>query len=361
MSNPETRRLPDAVFWQGKSVLVTGHTGFKGSWLCLVLAQLGAEVTGLSLDPEEGSSCFEACGLPDVVAHDYRIDIRDRVELGKALDQTPPDLVFHLAAQSLVRQSYRDPLESFQTNILGTAHLLDHFRNRDGAPEAFVAVTSDKCYDNDDQGRPFVESDRLGGHDPYSASKAGAEIVAASMRASFFSEPDAMKIATARAGNVVGGGDFADDRLIPDFVRARVADKPPVIRNPSSERPWQHVLEPLAGYVLLAEDLCGASAGDFTSAWNFGPDASANQPVSSVISTCSELWPGQEPSLANEKGPRESVLLSLDSSKAKSKLNWQPNWALDETLAYTIDWYRRWAYEQDMAAVTSGQIKSYFG
>ena len=361
MTLPDYRRLPDPAFWRGKSVLVTGHTGFKGGWLSLALCRLGAKVRGVSLDPDPGPTFFEALGLRELFEDDLRIDIRDRDALIEAMKRLSPELVFHLAAQPIVRQSYRDPLESFQTNIMGTANLLDVYRGKAAAPRAFITVTSDKCYENNGEGRAFTETDRLGGHDPYSASKAGAEIIAASMRASFFCERDDMKVATARAGNVVGGGDFADDRLIPDFVRARIAGEPLIIRNPEFTRPWQHVLEPVLGYLLLAEDLCGPEASEYAQGWNFGPDSEANQTVRRVIEICADNWPGPDPNLANASGPHEATLLSLNSEKAKTKLNWQPLWALDETLAHTIDWYRSWAEKQDMMHITVKQLEAYLG
>ena len=321
--------------YRGRRVLLTGHTGFKGSWLAMWLQALGAEVTGVSLAPQSSPSHWDLLRL-DMRSHET--DIRDSAALRRIVMDTRPEVVFHLAAQALVRQSYRDPLQTWSTNVMGTANLLDACRQ---VPclRAILVVTTDKCYESQEWPWGYREIDRLGGHDPYSASKAGAELVAASYRSSFFGFADAPLLATARAGNVIGGGDWADDRLIPDLVRAIAAGKPLEIRSPDATRPWQHVLESLSGYLVLGQRLLAGDAA-MAGAWNFGPGAEANQTVSSVLDRMAALWPALSWKSAATQQPHETRQLYLDSAKARAHLGWGTVWTLDEALSATTEWYR---------------------
>ncbi|MBT3285766.1 MAG: CDP-glucose 4,6-dehydratase [Victivallales bacterium] len=335
-----------------RRVLVTGHTGFKGSWLCRWLERLGATVAGYSLAPPSSPSHH------DLLAPAFRqwtADVRDSQTLTAACAEFQPEIVFHLAAQALVRQSYREPLATFETNVAGTANLLEACRRTDSV-KAVVVVTTDKCYRNREWLWAYRENDELGGHDPYSASKACAELVVASYRDAFLRERGVL-VASARAGNVIGGGDWADDRLIPDLVRAAVADEPLTVRNPQATRPWQHVLEPLAGYLLLGRQLLAGRA-ECAEAWNFGPDASANLTVGEMVTRMGTHWPAlrcQSPALAAQ--PHEANLLMLDSTKARRLLGWQPVWDVGETLARSAQWYR--AFHEQGHVLTDEQIGTY--
>jgi CDP-glucose 4,6-dehydratase len=321
----------------GRKVLLTGHTGFKGSWLALWLQQLGAEVVGLSLAPSTEPSHWQ---LLDLNMQEYVQDIRDYAAVQKIVDRVQPHIVFHLAAQPLVRRSYVDPLTTWSTNVQGTAHVLEACRHA-ASVKAIVAVTTDKCYENQEWLWGYRENDRLGGHDPYSASKAGAELVAASYRQSYFSKEGSPLLATARAGNVIGGGDWSEDRLIPDMVRASASGQSVEIRSPNATRPWQHVLESLSGYLLLGQRLLERQPG-FAEAWNFGPDESGNQTVSTVLSKLNQNWSGLRWHVTGTPQPHEAGLLQLDSTKARTLLEWTPVWGLDEGLKRTADWYRRY-------------------
>jgi CDP-glucose 4,6-dehydratase len=341
--------------WHGRRVLVTGHTGFKGTWLSLWLIQLGAEVTGFSLAPPTQPSLFELAGAGRGLTH-REGDIRDPQALRQAFEDARPELVVHLAAQSLVRESYREPVATYQTNVIGTVNVLEACRQ---VPvRAVVVVTSDKCYQNRSVHAPFRESDPLGGSDPYSSSKAAAELATAAYRSSFFAA-HGPAVATARAGNVIGGGDFAAERLIPDVVRAFVARERPAIRNPQAVRPWQHVLEPLTGYLLLAERLLGGDRGA-ARAWNFGPEAEDSKPVAWVVQRALSLlgaadaWvERQEPLLA------EAASLRLDSREARERLDWRPRLRIDAALEWTIAWYRDWQSGRDMRQATLEQIREH--
>lgn len=347
----------NVTFWGGRNVFVTGHTGFKGAWLCLWLADLGAKVTGYALQPPSEPNLHDLARVGELV-RSLRGDIRDRRSLDNALSQAKPEIVFHFAAQSLVRESYRNPLETYEINVLGTAHVLEAIRTCPSVRAAIVA-TSDKCYENREIATAFREGDPLGGHDPYSSSKACAEIVTAAYRDSFFGELGRARIATVRAGNVIGGGDWAVDRLVPDIVRALSLDKPAEIRNPSAVRPWQHVLDPLAGYILLAEQLCEGPR-EMASAWNFGPDNDAVQTVGWIAEQAIARW-GKRADLKRDTraNPREAHTLLLDSGKARSRLNWLPKLRLRDAIEWTVDWYRACEVGQDPRATTLRQLREY--
>ena len=344
-------------FWSGKRVFVTGHTGFKGGWLALWLHALGAEVHGYALPPEEGPGFFAAAALDDCLASHTLGDIRDSEHLAQTLSATQPDILFHMAAQSLVRLSYDEPVETVSTNVLGTAVVLNQARKINDL-RAIINVTSDKCYENTGDGHTFRESDPMGGHDPYSASKGAAELIAASFRRSFFASGPC-GLASVRAGNVIGGGDWAAGRLVPDFFRALAAGAPLVIRSPNATRPWQHVLEPLSGYMLLAQEITSGREG-VASGWNFGPDIESVKPVRWITDYLSERFGG---SVELDKGPHphEAARLQLDCGKARDLLGWTPRWTLSEALDKTGAWYLAWQDGKDMQAFTREQIRSYPG
>jgi CDP-glucose 4,6-dehydratase len=332
--------------YNNRRVLVTGHTGFKGSWLTLWLKSLGAQVTGIALSPEIKPSHWDLLSL-DVTS--FNIDIRDVDGVRKAVNDAAPEIVFHLAAQPLVRRSYRAPLETWSTNVMGTANLLDACRDQPSV-EAIVAITTDKCYENQEWVWGYRETDRLGGHDPYSASKAGSELVAASYRNAFFHTPDSPLLATARAGNVIGGGDWSRDRLIPDLARAARDGNPLKIRSPTSTRPWQHVLDCLSGYLTLGQKLLEHEPA-FASAWNFGPDLEGNRQVQQVLEQLQQSWHGFEWLTGQQSELHEARLLHLDSSKARDMLSWRPVWTFEEGVATTAEWYKAWLSHQEIISV----------
>lgn len=354
--------IVDANVWRGSDVLVTGHTGFKGGWLALWLAHLGARVHGLALDPPTDPSLFQVAGIGAGLASDRRGDIRELGPLMEAMSASRPRVVFHLAAQPLVRDGYRDPIGTFATNVMGTVHLLEAVRHTSSV-EAVVLVTTDKVYENREWLHPYRENDSLGGHDPYSASKASCEIVAASMRNSFFDgDANGARIATARAGNVIGGGDFARDRLVPDCLRAIERREQVALRYPAAVRPWQHVLEPLAGYLLLAEHLLGADGKRFAMAWNFGPDAEGDASVGAVAERLVRLWgDGASAKLDAGEHPHEAGLLRLDSTLSRIALGWKPRLDLESALALTVDWHRAFLNGDDMRSITTAQIDRFCG
>jgi CDP-glucose 4,6-dehydratase len=349
-------------FWREKKVLVTGHTGFKGSWLSLWLQNLGADLVGYALSPPTAPSLFEVAdvgaGMTSILG-----DVRDLERLVATVEREEPEIVFHLAAQALLLPSYRIPVETYATNVMGTVHLLEAVR-RSESVRVVVNVTSDKCYENRDEGRPYREDDALGGRDPYSSSKGCGELVTSAYRNSFFSS-DAGRtpaaIATARAGNAVGGGDWAPDRLVPDIIEAFRAGRPAKIRNPDAVRPWQHVLDPLFGYLLLAEKLWDGGH-DFAEAWNFGPGPRDLRTVESVVERVKALWGGAatwEPCRPARLPEAEAARLQLDSAKARTRLGWSPRLPLDESLAWTVRWYTGYASGADMRSVTESQISRY--
>ena len=329
---------PLSQWYEGRRVFVTGHTGFKGSWLVAWLREAGAVVTGYALPPEAGRpSLFEMAGLSDGITS-VLADVRNRGALEASLRAAEPEIVLHLAAQSLVRRSYAEPVATFDTNVVGTAQLLDLVRAHESV-RAVVVVTSDKCYENQDLERGYREDDPMGGHDPYSASKGCQELVTAAFRRSFLAGAG-IPTATARAGNVIGGGDWAQDRLVADIMRAIASGQPARIRNPHAIRPWQHVLEPLRGYLMLAQALVERGS-EFAEGWNFGPDLHDAVPVRDLVARLAAQWPEVRAELgASTTGPHEARLLRLDNAKARERLGWRPALSLDETVTMTVAWYR---------------------
>lgn len=333
-------------FWSGRRVLVTGHTGFKGSWLSLWLLELGAQVWGYALAPERQQSLSVDLGLAQGQLHHHLGDLRDLQALQQVVLKAQPDVVVHLAAQPLVRRSYGDPLGTWATNVQGSLHLLEALKSL-RHPCAVVMVTTDKVYSNREWDYGYREEDRLGGHDPYSASKAAAELAIDSWRESFcgvgFHQTPYLRIATARAGNVIGGGDWAEDRIVPDAMRSLASCEPIPVRSPNATRPWQHVLEPLGGYLLLAERLAGGGGGSdhpFASAFNFGPSLDANRPVRELVEAVLEVWPGAWRDLSEPVALHEAGRLHLQIDKAHHQLNWRPRWDFATTVSRTVSWYR---------------------
>lgn len=347
--------------WQGRRVLLTGHTGFKGGWLALWLAKLGAQVRGYALAPVTEPNLFTVAGVGSVL-EDVRGDLLDRARLESAMQEFAPEVVFHLAAQPLVRRSYADPLGTYAVNVMGTAHVLEAVR-RTPSVRAVVCVTTDKCYENREWVWPYRETDPLGGHDPYSSSKACAEIVSAAYRSSFFSVErpgeHGLALATARAGNVIGGGDWSEDRLIPDLIRGFCGAKPVLIRRPGAIRPWQHVLEPLHGYILLAEKLVSGERR-FASAYNFAPLNSDVWPVERIADRIVDIWgDGASWKRDRDQGAHEAGILCLDASKARADLAWNPRLGIETALDWTVNWYRAWHRGGDMRSETLRQIADY--
>ncbi len=345
-------------FWKDKRVFVTGHTGFKGGWLTTWLVRLGARVTGYSLAPPSEPSFFDQAEVSRGITS-LRGDIRDNEALGAALSEARPEIVLHLAAQALVRRGYREPLETYSTNVMGTAQLLDLLRDR---PEvrAIVSVTSDKCYQNREWLRGYGEEDSLGGKDPYSSSKAAAELVTAAFRDSYYAgTTSTASIATARAGNVIGGGDWAEDRLVPDLIRGFSSGSTVSIRCPQAIRPWQHVVEPLRGYLMLAEKLWQGESG-FASAWNFGPGADDERSVSWVADQLAELWgAGARWKIDENEHPPEATYLKLATSKAREHLRWEPRLPLETALEWLVAWHRGALAGDDLRALTERQLETY--
>ncbi len=343
-------------FWNGKRILITGHTGFKGSWLALWLKMLGAKVCGYALAPETTPNLFEDLRLESEI-ESVTGDVRDLETFEKCLKNFQPEIVFHLAAQSLVRKSYRAPVDTYTTNVIGTVNVLEAVRAV-GSVRAVVVITTDKVYENKEWHWAYRENERLGGFDPYSNSKACAELAVAAYRDSFFAETDCL-IATARAGNVIGGGDWSEDRLLPDVFRSLIFGAKLEIRNPHSIRPWQHALEPLNGYLKLAEKLC-AGEKSLTGGWNFGPSDEDSKSVGWILDEIKRIW--NEPvnwQITGGKQPHEACLLKLDSAKAKSELGWLPKLTLDEAVNLTAEWYHGFMDKKDLAELTKRQILFY--
>ncbi len=354
----------DPEFWRGRRVFLTGHTGFKGSWLSLWLQSMGAELTGFALPPATSPSLFLLAGVAQGM-HSVMGDVRSLDAVRSALAQARPEVVIHMAAQALVRESYSTPVETFATNVMGTVNLLEAVRHTPGV-RSVVVVTTDKCYQNREWVWPYREDEAMGGHDPYSASKGCAELATAAWRASFFglsrsdsSRAAAPGVASARAGNVIGGGDWSTDRLVPDILAAFAAGRPVSIRNPHATRPWQHVMEPVGAYLLLAERLFHDPQAH-AQAWNFGPEPRDVRPVRAIVDAMAALW-GDGASSAIDAGehPHEASLLALDISKARHALGWQPRLALDAALRLTVDWARAHARGEDLHALTLAQIAGY--
>ncbi|OIQ85893.1 CDP-glucose 4,6-dehydratase [mine drainage metagenome] len=348
-------------FWGGKRVLLTGHTGFKGGWLSLWLQSMGAEVVGYALAPPTRPSLFEIADVGKGITS-INGDVRDLGHLRTVLAEHRPEIVFHMAAQAMVRYSYAEPVETYSTNVMGTVNLLEAVRGTGGV-KAVVNVTSDKCYENREWVWGYRENEAMGGFDPYSNSKGCAELVTAAYRSSYF-HPDkyhehGVALATGRAGNVIGGGDWAEDRLIPDIMRAITQGQAVNIRNPHAIRPWQHVLEPLSGYLLLAKKLYeeGASCAE---GWNFGPNDEDAKPVQWIVDSLTRAW-GEGASWALDAGehPHEAHYLKLDCSKAKARLDWRPRWRLEHTLGKIIDWQRAYQEGKDMRVFSLSQIQQY--
>lgn len=350
--------IPFGNIYKGKRILVTGHTGFKGSWLSFWLDNLGAEVAGYSLPPPTQPNHFELLKL-DIKS--IFSDIRDREKLNSAIKRLSPDIVFHLAAQPLVRQSYKNPIETFETNIIGTANLLEACRHVENI-KAIVIITSDKCYENRELSRGYRESDPMGGYDPYSSSKGCAELITNSYRNSFFNHAEYGSkhnklLATVRAGNVIGGGDWAEDRLIPDIIKAAAGNEKVLIRNPNATRPWQHVIEPLYGYLLLGQKLLEGKK-DYAEAWNLGPNSDGNLKVLDVLMLAKECWSNIDFEIDSASGQcHESDIIRLDCSKAHIKLGWKPSWNIEAAVKKTMQWYKE--FYENGRIITSVQIKEY--
>ena len=354
--NEQQRGTVDPGFWRGKQVFLTGHTGFKGAWLSLWLQSMGADVTGLSNGIPTEPSLYELANVAEGMAA-IEGDVRDAEAVTSAVEVARPEIVIHMAAQSLVRPSYDAPAETYDVNVMGTVNVLDAVRRAAPQARAVVNITSDKCYENRELDRGYTEDEPMGGHDPYSSSKGCSELVTSAFRRSFFSDPDGTRLASARAGNVIGGGDWAQDRLLPDLMRAALAGETVRIRNPNSTRPWQHVLSPLSGYLVLCQALW--ESADHADGWNFGPDDDDARPVGWIVEKIAELWPGELLSAIDDGlHPHEARYLKLDSTRARERLGWQPAFGLERALGATVEWYGQLKEGADMRAVTLGQIDS---
>jgi CDP-glucose 4,6-dehydratase len=358
MENLEMNRS----FWKGKSIFITGHTGFKGSWLCLWLTELGAEVSGYALNPPTDPSLFQTAQIEQCLTASTRGDIRNTDDVLLALKKAKAEVVFHLAAQPLVRESYADPVGTYAVNVMGTVNVMEAVRKCDSV-RAVVNVTTDKVYENREWVWGYRENDRLGGYDPYSNSKACSELVTSAYRDSFFSPLDyashRVAVATARSGNVIGGGDWAADRLIPDCIRAFTKGKNVEIRYPRSTRPWQHVLEPLAGYIIIAERLY-TEGSNFSGAWNFAPERDDAKPVEWIVDTTARLWgAGANYTVLQVKQPHEAGFLFLDNSKARSFLGWKPKMPISESLRLTVEWFKAFQKGVEPCTLCREQIRWY--
>lgn len=347
----------DPGFWNNKKVYLTGHTGFKGSWIALWLQQMGANVKGFALAPPTDPALFTVAKVGANMQSDIG-NICDYETLKKSMLSFNPDVVIHMAAQPLVRYSYINPIETYQTNVLGTVHVLEAAKNCTNT-KAIVSVTTDKCYENKEWAWGYRENEPMGGHDPYSSSKGCAELVTSAYTKSFFNDNNSANLASARAGNVVGGGDWAGDRLIPDILRAFEKSEPVIIRNPLSTRPWQHVLEPLSGYLVLAQHLYNDGAS-FAEGWNFGPKDDDCKTVEWILTKMQSFWgDGATWQLDKENNPHEANFLKLDCSKAKHRLHWEPRWNLNHTLKLIVDWHQKWLNKENMNQVCIQEIENY--
>ena len=347
----------DASFWKGKKVYLTGHTGFKGSWLSLWLQNMGALVKGYSLDVNTQPALFSQANVAEEMESEIG-DIRNLEQLTESMVSFSPDILIHMAAQPLVRLSYQEPVDTYTTNVIGTVNVLEAARKCKNL-KAIVSVTTDKCYENKEWEWGYRENEPMGGHDPYASSKGCAELVTSAYRRSFFSAEHTASLASARAGNVIGGGDWAEDRLIPDILRAFEKSKPVVIRNPLSTRPWQHVLEPLSGYLVLAQELF-VNGDEFAEGWNFGPKDEDCKPVSWILDKMVESWGGNASwSLDKKNNPHEAGFLKLDCSKAASRLKWKPKWDLQFTLKSIVDWHQIYSNGGDIKKQCLKEINTY--
>jgi len=351
----------DLVFWSNRKVLITGHTGFKGSWLCLVLSNMGADVYGYALEPPTTPSLFNEAKIDDLITS-FIGDIRDYEKLLGIVQKVKPEIVIHMAAQPLVRESYKNPVETYAINVMGTVNLLEAIRHTPGI-KAVVNVTTDKCYENREWHWGYRENEPMGGYDPYSNSKGCSELVTLAFRSSYFNPMDYQKhgvaLASARAGNVIGGGDWANDRLIPDFIRAISKGEEVKIRSPLAIRPWQHVLEPLTGYLTLASKLF-TEGPKYAEGWNFGPDYKDSRDVKWTIETICRIWgDGASYSIDNNPQPHEANYLKLDWSKAKAELGWSPKWDIETTLKRIVDWYKEYIKGENMRNFCYKQIDEY--
>lgn len=351
-------RKVNPEFWDGKRVFLTGHTGFKGSWLSLWLNAMGSTVKGYALEPSSSPALFNQAKIPELIESQFG-DIRNLESISKSIKAFNPDILIHMAAQPLVRLSYKKPVETYATNVMGTVNVLEAAKVCPNL-KAIISVTTDKCYENKEWPWGYRENEPLGGHDPYSSSKGCAELVTSAYRNSFFKTENTAALASARAGNVIGGGDWAEDRLIPDILRAFEKSKPVVIRNPLSIRPWQHVLEPLSGYVILAEALF-KKGNEFAEAWNFGPNDEDCRPVNWILDKMVKAW-GNAASWTLDKNnnhPHEAGYLKLDCSKAKARLKWQPQWNLDITLDLIVKWHQDWISGENIQKRCLKEIATY--
>ena len=344
-------------FWKQKKVLITGHTGFKGSWLSLLLSYLGADVIGYSLKPPSTPSLYELAKLDELV-FSIEGDVRDYEHIKQIIDKNSPDIVFHMAAQSLVRPSYEDPITTYSTNVMGTVNLLEAVRHSNNV-KIVINITSDKCYENKEWVWGYRENEPMGGYDPYSNSKGCAELVTSAFRNSFFNSFNSVALSSVRAGNVIGGGDWATDRLIPDIIRALVKNEPIMIRNPQAIRPWQHVLEPLNGYMTLAEQMW-ENGQEFAQGWNFGPKDEDTKSVRWIVEYLTKAWTSQGTwQIDQQVQPHEAHYLKLDCSKAKNLLNWSPLINIEQSLEWIILWYNKFYQQKDAREITLEQIKNY--
>ena len=351
----------DSAFWNGKRVFLTGHTGFKGSWLSLWLVSMGAKVTGYALAPNTTPNLFNVLAIDSLIEKSYIADIRDLTTLQKAMSEARPDVLIHMAAQPLVRYSYANPVETYATNVMGTVHVLESVRSINTV-QATVVITTDKCYENKDWAWGYRENESMGGYDPYSNSKGCAELVTSAYRRSYFSEPKSTnRLASARAGNVIGGGDWSEDRLIPDAIKSFEGNRPLMIRNPLATRPWQHVLEPLSGYLILGQSLYEQGSA-FASGWNFGPRDEDNRAVQEVVDLLISEW-GDKACWKKEgsEQPYEANLLKLDCSKARTQLRWVPKWKLEVAIQKIIQWQKAYKAKENMQEISLAQINHYMG